>query len=334
MTTEAALLTRAGDAGAARKLLEQLGSATTDEGVLAVARVHLLLGDPTSAAAIRAGIAPAAHVRGRVTAAVLDALLAAASGDEDRASEHIEDALAAAAPWSLRRPLLTDSAPLQPLLQRRIESGSVVPAFALDLLERISGASPTHTEVRRALIDPLTDRERTVLRYLTSSLSTAEIATELYLSINTVKTHQRTLYRKLDARGRRDAVHRARQLRLWSLLGYALARSPGPAPLAGRTRGHPVRADSPLGKDPCGGRVVDRRDMRHGEPFQRMEYRVLEVRESLVGGRLSGDELEEILNDEARKGWRLKSITHADVKGRIGPGAVEGLILTFERPVG
>jgi hypothetical protein len=74
--------------------------------------------------------------------------------------------------------------------------------------------------------------------------------------------------------------------------------------------------------------------MRHGELVQRMEYRVLEVRESLVGGRLSGDKLEEILNGEARKGWRLKSITHADVKGRVGPGAVEGLILTFERPVG
>jgi hypothetical protein len=39
------------------------------------------------------------------------------------------------------------------------------------------------------------------------------------------------------------------------------------------------------------------------------------------------------LNDEAREGWQLKSITHADVKGRIGPGGVEDLTLTFERPV-
>jgi Domain of unknown function (DUF4177) len=52
-----------------------------------------------------------------------------------------------------------------------------------------------------------------------------------------------------------------------------------------------------------------------------------------LAGRSPGDKLEEILNDEAREGWQLKSITHADVKGRIGPGAVEGLILTFERPV-
>jgi hypothetical protein len=73
--------------------------------------------------------------------------------------------------------------------------------------------------------------------------------------------------------------------------------------------------------------------MRHGGITQRMEYRVLELRESRIGGALSGDKLEEILNDEARQGWLLKAITHADVKGRIGPGGVEGLILTFERPV-
>jgi hypothetical protein len=67
--------------------------------------------------------------------------------------------------------------------------------------------------------------------------------------------------------------------------------------------------------------------------MRRFEYRVLELRENRIGGALSGDKLEEILNDEAREGWMLKSITHADVKGRVGPGAVEGLILTFERPV-
>jgi Domain of unknown function (DUF4177) len=73
--------------------------------------------------------------------------------------------------------------------------------------------------------------------------------------------------------------------------------------------------------------------MRRGEITQRVEYRVLELRESRIGGALSGGKLEEILNDEARQGWMLKSITHADVKGRVGPGAVEGLLLTFERPV-
>ena len=51
-----------------------------------------------------------------------------------------------------------------------------------------------------------------MLRYLASTLSNAEIAAELYLSVNTVKTHQRMIYRKLGADGRRDAVRRAKQL--------------------------------------------------------------------------------------------------------------------------
>jgi len=73
--------------------------------------------------------------------------------------------------------------------------------------------------------------------------------------------------------------------------------------------------------------------MRQSERIQRMEYRVVVLREKLLGGALSGDKLEDALNDQARQGWLLKSITHADVKGRVGPGAVEGLILTFERSV-
>jgi hypothetical protein len=64
---------------------------------------------------------------------------------------------------------------------------------------------------------------------------------------------------------------------------------------------------------------------------ERYEYKVLELREGLIGGKMSGDKLEKILNDEARQGWRLKAITSAEVKGRIGPGGVEGLLVTFER---
>ena len=65
-----------------------------------------------------------------------------------------------------------------------------------------------------ALAEPLTNREQQVLRYLARTLSNAEIASELYLSVNTVKSHQRMVYRKLGADGRRDAVRRAKELRL------------------------------------------------------------------------------------------------------------------------
>jgi len=64
---------------------------------------------------------------------------------------------------------------------------------------------------------------------------------------------------------------------------------------------------------------------------ERFEYKVLELREKMIGGKMSGDNLERILNEHARQGWRLKAITSADVKGRLGPGGVEGLLVTFER---
>lgn len=61
------------------------------------------------------------------------------------------------------------------------------------------------------------------------------------------------------------------------------------------------------------------------------EYKVVQVREGLVGGKMSADKLERVLNDNALEGWRLKAVTAAEVKGRIGPGGTEGVLVTFER---
>jgi len=53
----------------------------------------------------------------------------------------------------------------------------------------------------------------------------------------------------------------------------------------------------------------------------RFEYKVEELREGMVGGKMSGDKLEKLLNDNARDGWRLRAITSVQVKGRVGPAA-------------
>ena len=63
------------------------------------------------------------------------------------------------------------------------------------------------------------------------------------------------------------------------------------------------------------------------------EYMVVELREKMIGGKVSGDRLQKLLNEHAAQGWRLRAITSADVKGRVGPGGVEGLLITFERSV-
>jgi len=65
----------------------------------------------------------------------------------------------------------------------------------------------------------------------------------------------------------------------------------------------------------------------------RYEYKVVELREGMIGGKMSGDKLEKVLNEQAREGWQLRTITATEIKGRVGPGGVEGVLVTFERPV-
>jgi LuxR family maltose regulon positive regulatory protein len=124
---------------------------------------------------------------------------------------HLEDALITAAPMAMRRPFLVHAADLRNLLGARIEAGTAMAAFAVDLTRRMSGL-PSRPPAWLAAA--LTDREQLILRYLASTMSNSEIASELYLSVNTIKTHQRMVYRKLAADGRRDAVRRAKELRL------------------------------------------------------------------------------------------------------------------------
>ena len=66
--------------------------------------------------------------------------------------------------------------------------------------------------------------------------------------------------------------------------------------------------------------------------MQRYEYLVVEIREGLVGGKMSGGKVEKVLNEHAGAGWQLKALTSVTVKGRIGPGGTDGLLATFERP--
>jgi hypothetical protein len=53
----------------------------------------------------------------------------------------------------------------------------------------------------------------------------------------------------------------------------------------------------------------------------RVEYKVVELRERMIGGKMSGDKLEKLLNEHAREAWQLRAITSVDVKGRVGPAA-------------
>lgn len=86
----------------------------------------------------------------------------------------------------------------------------------------LDGSAPVpvrHAQVQSFLLEPLSDTEVRVLRYLPTNLSISDIASELYASPNTVKTHIRNLYGKLGTHRRGEAVTRARALGLLAPAG-------------------------------------------------------------------------------------------------------------------
>ena len=136
------------------------------------------------------------------------------AGQTVQSLELLGHALVRAAPEGLRSPFFDLLADHPAVMRRYVDEGGVETPFVIDLINRHDRAARAGTGSATASALALTDRELTILRYLASTLSNTEIAAELFLSINTVKTHQRTIYRKLNVGDRRAAVHRARELGL------------------------------------------------------------------------------------------------------------------------
>lgn len=123
----------------------------------------------------------------------------------------LERAIAAAAEERCRRPFAEAGAPIGALLRVLGRRGPWPPVgFVAELLDEPSAGTTAEAEGDPAL----SQRERAILRYLPSGLSKREIAGELGVSANTVKTHVSSIYRKLDVRSRAQAVARARELGL------------------------------------------------------------------------------------------------------------------------
>ncbi|WP_091275216.1 LuxR family transcriptional regulator [Micromonospora haikouensis] len=216
LAAEADLRAAHGDPGAARELL-----AGTPAGApaVALARVELRAGDPAAAArALPPWDGPEAAawpLPVRLDAGLLDAVLTGRAGDARRAGRTLERVLELAAAEGFRRPFTRAEPGVRDLLAAHLDSGTAHWPTVSDLV-RVAQEPPARpgTEPGRELDEPLTERELTILRYLQSILSNVEIAAELSLSVNTVKTHVRNIYRKLDATRRREAVRRARELHL------------------------------------------------------------------------------------------------------------------------
>jgi LuxR family maltose regulon positive regulatory protein len=211
----ASLDTARGRPRSAAALLE--GYQGTDFAVLtatARARALLALNDPRGAhACVRIVLTTPSAQTGRLTlvdAMLCDAQVTLESGDPGRALEILIHAIEVARD-EIKLPFLLTGNSFTDLLTRHPDVAARWP------LPRDNHAAAPLVPLPRAgreLPDPLTPRELTILRLLATSMSTAEIADELYLSVNTVKTHLAAIYRKLPASRRREAVLRARELEL------------------------------------------------------------------------------------------------------------------------
>jgi LuxR family transcriptional regulator, maltose regulon positive regulatory protein len=217
---EAELWLGLGEPARARGRLAEVGAEDAPDAVIGLARLELACGEP--GAAIRAVATFLADERepvlpfARAEAWVIDAIARDAVHDEEGALRALERALDLAEPRGYAGVIARYGAPVRSLLRRLVARGTGHRALAGELLSalherRAAGRAPAAT-----LLDPLSERELAVLRFLPTMMSNAEIAAEMYVSVNTVKTHLKHVYRKLDVTHRRDCVKRARELRLLS----------------------------------------------------------------------------------------------------------------------
>ncbi|MDC7121429.1 LuxR C-terminal-related transcriptional regulator [Cellulomonas fimi] len=135
--------------------------------------------------------------------AVLQRALAVAEADEHTAHRLLERALDVADPAGVRRPFVELEPLLHDLLLEHLRWGSTHEAMVASL---VAGDVPRRAQRGGWGNLDLTEREHQVLVRLRSTMTTTEIAAALFVSTNTVKTHQRSIYRKLGVAGRRDAI--------------------------------------------------------------------------------------------------------------------------------
>jgi LuxR family transcriptional regulator, maltose regulon positive regulatory protein len=169
---------------------------------------------PAAIAAVRDGSVPRAHLLWAAAFLLLEAIAGDAPGDPDAAALALERDLGLAEPDRVLFPALIRVALglLEPGAGHGPPEATLVSEIA-GLLGEVKRPAPPSAEPPWPG-EPLTQSETRVLRYLPTHMGAPEIAAELFLSPNTVKTHLRHLYRKLGAHSRQEAVQRARAIGL------------------------------------------------------------------------------------------------------------------------
>jgi LuxR family transcriptional regulator, maltose regulon positive regulatory protein len=210
--------TATADYSAAIEVATRAGPDTSLAATVALTRALLASADRQAAgrvlAAAPSGTEAATGVR--MAAWLVDARLNYGAGDAARGRRSLEHALRLGEPELYRLPFVLERDWLRPVLQRDPELAQAYRRVLEPDLIR-----PGWMEVRQpgnreapVIVEPLSQREREVLEHVSAMESTAEIAAEMYISVNTVKTHLKSIYRKLAVTHRGEAVRRAKKLGL------------------------------------------------------------------------------------------------------------------------
>ena len=198
--------------------LEAAGQIAQEHGLpLGQARVYLARGEPKAALALLEPFRRQAEEGGRqaqrLRVIVLQALAHQAGGDTDRALGLLGEALALAEPNGFVRTFIDEGAPMADLVAEAVARG-IAPVYAAALREAFREPSPVPDASLPggSMVEALTRRELEVLRLVAQGLSNEEIGERLFLSLSTVKGHNRNIFDKLQVQRRTEAVARAREL--------------------------------------------------------------------------------------------------------------------------
>lgn len=200
------------DEAAARESLRVYDERQTEYPPMLKARLLLKTGQSAAALEVLdqalAGMSEAV-ARLAVRLHVFRALALQALGDESSALAALTLALTLSEPENRMMTFLREGREMEKLL-RLAERKSICPNFTRHLL---AAFARREKPVAEALIEPFSERELEVLRLLATNLDAPEIAEKLVVSANTVRTHIKNLYRKLNAHSRHEALARARELK-------------------------------------------------------------------------------------------------------------------------
>jgi len=187
---------------------------------ITLARMLLASGSRVEAAGLLDRLLQAAEHGGRtgsvIEILVLQALAYQTRGDTRAALVPLERALALGEPEGFVRVFVDEGRSMAPLLQAAAKAG-IAAGYVHRLLTAFGAAEGEPPDRQNSMkVEPLSERELDVLRLLATDLDGPEIASQLMVSLNTMRTHTKSVYSKLGVNNRRAAVRRAEELELLS----------------------------------------------------------------------------------------------------------------------